>query len=502
MKEKKTTLIERVLTKFVGRFIPTAPRHRLSDREQPVSTISWIDADAMHGILQEAEDGYTERLFTLYRDIMSDAHTQGEINKRKLVVLKETPVFAPADPDNAAAVMAAEMCAAAWDGLKGKREALTHLLDSAAVYPVSIVRKQFRPGRSGSGLRYDLASLTAVPHHLIDYRDGVLKLRDVSADGRALSTYQAPSPMEYMQHRGHLLTSFPDKWGGPGRAIVFWWLFKTMDREWWGRFLDRFGAPFLVGKYEPDDHRARGELATAFAAATKIFGITIPAGSSVDMVQSAASSTGDAFEAFHRVANDELSKLIVGQTMTTTASAGGIGGTQAEVQAAVRDDIAAFDAQALATTLREDLFDQFLSINGIGAPRPLIRFGGQAPATMESTGGWLQALTAAGYEPGEDAEAYLGEVGGFAVRRKAGMPGLPIPLDAGADATLALAANEAAAFSRAMRGRHAAMARAIRESDGPGDLDRRLLAAIGGDGAAADLLADILAAGAANGARG
>ena len=47
-----------------------------------------------------------------------------------------------------------------------------------------------------------------------------------------------------------LLTSVPDNWGGPMRSIIFWWLLGHMGRDWWARYLDKYGSPFVVGKYD------------------------------------------------------------------------------------------------------------------------------------------------------------------------------------------------------------------------------------------------------------
>lgn len=47
----------------------------------------------------------------------------------------------------------------------------------------------------------------------------------------------------YIIHRGHVMPT-PDTWGGPARALLFWWLLSSMSREWWSQFLERYGQPF------------------------------------------------------------------------------------------------------------------------------------------------------------------------------------------------------------------------------------------------------------------
>lgn len=484
------------LARVAQTLIPTRIMTRFDERYEPPSSLAFLDADTMAGILEEAEDGYTERLFALYRDIMVDSHLLGEFQKRKLAVLKEIPTFTAEDKEDPACVISCDAVEAMWTGLKGKREALTHLLDST-LYPVAIVEKKFKPS-ARPDRRFDLDRLVPVPHHLLDYREGYLRIRDLAKDGRPLDTWHRPDSSRYIIHRGHLLTSFPDKWGGPMRAVVFWWLFKTMNREWWARFLDRFGAPFLVGKYETGDDRSRSELAQAFSQATKIFGLTIPQGASVDIVQAGggAGMTGDAFEKFHKIANAEISKLVVGQTMTAEAQNTGLGSNQASVHQAVRDDIAAFDAVALAETLRDDLFDQYLQINGFFGSRPTVSFGGQAEADAKATAELITALAQAGFQPGDDAEEHLSRLVGFPIQKSA--PSLTLPFDAG-DANLAISRNSSAAISRLLRNHHAATRQAITESTSAADLDNRLLKVLEArPNPAIDAISDVLASYGAN----
>ncbi len=339
-----------------------------------------------------------------------------------------------------------------------------------------------------------------VPHHLLDYRDGCLKIRRIDRDGRRTEEFCRPDLVRYLFHRGHLLTGHPDKWGGPMRACLFWFLFKTMNREWWARFLDRFGTPFLVGRYNDGDERSRNELAYAFRQATRIFGLAIPSQASVELVQAAASQAGDAFRNFHDVANAELSKLIVGQTMTTEAAAGGIGGTQAAVHQAVRDDIAAFDSAALGETLRDQLFDQHLSINGFPGPRPEIAFGGLGGDDAKAIAEFLAAIGEAGFEPGDDAEEHLSRAAGFAVRRKQAPPQPHYPVSLSADPASRVSREAAAEVSRRLRQKHLHLPDIIRASASPLALEDALVAWLRDTNApAANTIADVLAAHAING---
>ena len=61
-----------------------------------------MTVDKLHAILREAEIGSVDRLFALYRDILSNhSHLQTEFNTRKLAVLGDPISFAPPRQDQA-----------------------------------------------------------------------------------------------------------------------------------------------------------------------------------------------------------------------------------------------------------------------------------------------------------------------------------------------------------------------------------------------------------------
>lgn len=408
--------LRQTLVKLAERYLPTRTIFRNDTRNDPPSQAAQLDVDTLHSILDEAWSGNTQRLFAVYRDlVLGHSHGQSEFNTRKLAVVGEIPLFEPEDKKNATSVAGAELISAVWSDYQGGRAAVTHLLD-AALWPVSILEKTFKPSAK-PGLRYEIKDLRPVPYHLLDYTEGRLRIQDVSPQGHPLGTFHEPDARRYIIHRGHLMTSIPDNFGGPMRAALFWWLFSVMDRDWWIRFLERFGAPFIVAKYDPSDDGARGLLQNALSAATRLFGLTVSRDTSVELHAAAASSHGDAFEQFHDTAKKELSKLILGQTMTSEAQAGGIGGTQATVHDGVRADIRKFDALALADTLRHQLFRQLLDINGLAtAPAPSVSWGSD-PADAKVLADTIKTLFDASLRPTDDALSEISHDLGFTVER-------------------------------------------------------------------------------------
>ncbi|MEM9081615.1 MAG: DUF935 family protein, partial [Verrucomicrobiota bacterium] len=272
--------------------------------------------------------------------------------------------------------------------------------------------------------------------------------------------------------------------------IVFWWLFKTMDREWWVRFLDRYGSPFLVGKYDQNDDASRIILNHAFAAATKLFGLVISKDTEVEIQQAGTNQNSDAFKTFHDVANREISKLILGQTMTAEAQPQGIGGSQALVHDEVRGDIRQFDATALGETIREQLFAPLVKVNNLPGRPPVITWGDETDQAAEATGKLLSDLKSANLEPDDEALPAISKRLGFDIRRAqqsippAGNPTLfaasgpispkELAVDQAGAANLRIARAASADLAQAFRGHFAPVRAAILESQSPEDLERRL----------------------------
>lgn len=403
--------------------VPVEPMPRMNLRYEPSFIAPGLDVDQVHAILREAESGDTRNLFCIYRDmVLSDAHTQQEFAKRKLAVLGDAISFVPADRTSADDAQAAEAVRAMVAGCANWINGCSHILESS-LYPVSVTEKLFRPGEPGEPT-FVLTDLLPVPHHLITFTAGKLQILDVAPDGTILPTAQDPDPSRYIIHRGHLLST-PDNWGGPMRSILFWWLLSTMSREWWARFLDRYGSPFPVGKYEAGDDQSRGTLERAFALSVKIGGLVVTKNTEVELQQVAAAASSEAYERFITICQREKSKLILGQTLSAEAQSTGLGSGVSEQHETVRQDIRQFDSVSLSLTLTHQLVKQYLQINGVRGKPPLLVWGSQTAEEIRSTVSLLQSLSAANLEPTDEGITDLSTRVGIQLRRRSTSPGLP-----------------------------------------------------------------------------
>lgn len=376
-----------------------------------------LTVDRAHNIIAAAQQGQVEELFTLYREMeLADHVIQSAIATRKLAVLNDSWTILPFDKTRPEDVFAADFIRGQLADFDGFMDACNHLL-SGSMWPVALLEKRF----SAAGAGYRLSGLRPVPPELLDYRDRVLRVKQAGTDGDPTDVTDHPDSQRYIVHRGHLLNT-PDHWGGPMRSLVFWFLFGAMGRDWWARFLDRFGSPFFVGYYDSNDQESRYSLERAFSEATRIFGIVATRETQIEIQQASSTDGGKAFAEFHEAAKREKLMAILGQTLSAQPDSTGLGSGVANLQGEVRADYRAWDALKLGDSLRTQLFRQLLRLNGLPGAAPRIIWG--ATDSAEVTTELLKAVEAAGLEVDDEGVGLLSERTGLPLRRKAA-PVLP-----------------------------------------------------------------------------
>lgn len=414
-------ILKKIKSKLAGltsgvRLTPISTRD-----ERPMMTAG-LDADQVAGIIRASENGNSARFWDLCRSvILADGHIQAELFKRKNAVLGDDLIVTPWDKSNPSDVEAADAVEAMLTNISGLFDVNSHLME-AVIFPLSIVEKVFGPADPAHpelGRRYALKELVAVPHRLIGWD---VNGHPVVTERGELGGFQNVPPLDkdrYIVHRGHLLSA-PDRFGGPMRAIFFLWLLSAMSTTWWARYLERYGAPFIVGRVDSEDDRDRRVLESAISLATQLGGLVVSNVSTVDLKE-AARDSGAGFEAFKAHCRREISRLILGQTLSSEASPTGLGSGVAGLQGDVRDDIRKFDSRRMGTTLREQLVEQWLRLNGYTGRAPTLSFAGDTTEEVKRTAELLGNLSSANLEPTDDALGPIGERIGFPIQRKSQM---------------------------------------------------------------------------------
>ena len=184
----------------------------------------------------------------------------------------------------------------------------------------------------------------------------VLMLRD------ELTTELHPLlPNKFIIHEPHLMSGTQIA-GGLALPALFYFMLKSYDVTSWAAFIDRYGFPIRLGKYSRK--ATKDDITTLRRAVASIgadFGAVIPEGATIEIIESKTSSENS--EAYQKMAtwiDKQISKLVLGQTMTTDD---GSSRAQGEVHEEVRQDIAAADALAVADTLNAMLVVPYVNFN-------------------------------------------------------------------------------------------------------------------------------------------
>ncbi|MBB4199064.1 hypothetical protein CCR94_16340 [Rhodoblastus sphagnicola] len=185
-------------------------------------------------------------------------------------------------------------------------------------------------------------------------------------DGAALP------PAKFVVHKPEIKSGIPIR-GGYAWLCAWSWLFKQFSLKDWMTFLDVYGMPLRVGKYHPgataEDKR---KLLQAVSRIAVDAAAIIPETMVIEFLE-AKGYADKPFATFADYLDKQISKAILGQTMTTDGQAGGL--AQAKVHDEVRIDILEDDAEEAELTVNRDVIRWFVQINfGAGAKAPWVKF--------------------------------------------------------------------------------------------------------------------------------
>ncbi|UNE53518.1 DUF935 domain-containing protein [Bartonella machadoae] len=191
----------------------------------------------------------------------------------------------------------------------------------------------------------------------LDRRDGFhlrLKEEDGSQDGSELPAYK------FSIHRPKLKSGLPIR-TGLARLAAWAFLFKSYTLKDWMAFLEIYGMPLRLGKYgASSSHEERRVLIQAVRDLSSDAAAIIPKEMEIEFIEAAGGSGNAVFAAKAEYLDRQISKGVLGQTMTTDD---GSSFSQARIHENVRHDIARADARQLALTANRDLIVPFVDIN-------------------------------------------------------------------------------------------------------------------------------------------
>jgi len=253
-----------------------------------------------------------------------------------------------------------------------------------------------------------------------------LKLWPIDRAGRIIydtSNASYLDPARHVVHRGHLLSNFRDNWGGPARAILMWWLFRGLGREWFARGMDRYGSPWPVGYTDATDPIAVALLNQAFDLSKKLGGLVVDESSRVELKEAMVQGMAQGYETFFRLCNEAISYHITG--LKESQKPHGLNAGENQMQQSVRDDVRLMDMVLLSETVQNQIATPFAQVNGLRGNVNFI-WGGLNQDDAKKFADFLAQMKAAGYEASDESLPTINDKTGLVWTKAAA----PVPLDA------------------------------------------------------------------------
>ncbi|MBU1193973.1 MAG: DUF935 domain-containing protein [Proteobacteria bacterium] len=318
-------------------------------------------------VLKEADAGNLSRQAELFDQLEEkDAHVTGETSKRKNVILDADFVLAPAS-DDARDVKVMEDVAQMMSDITDWPDILVSLQDSVGKGFASLEQQWDVSEGQAKVEKFDFIEQK---RFLFVDKSGVMsKVPRLVTDNDPMGI-DIPA-WKIMMHRyggksGNVVRS------GIYRICAWWYLFKNYAIKDWVIFCEVYGMPLRLGKY---DTGASKDDKDALEIAVRTLGSDaagiISKATEIELITSNSGSvSADLYENLARFGNKEMSKAILGSTLTADSDGKG-SYALGTVHNDVRIDLINADCRAIAATVRNQFIRPYVGFNyGWDTPVP------------------------------------------------------------------------------------------------------------------------------------
>lgn len=316
------------------------------------------------GIFREADEGVVWRQMELFEEMEEkDPHLFSQLQTRKLAVTGldwEVQPFSSDTQDK----QIADFVQGQLQGLENFPDIMLDMLDAIGK-GISVCEITWGISQNLQNVIEDIAWIH--PKKLLwDNVEEVMKI----------CTREYPEGVRLPKNK-FVVHKYKAKSGHPSRAgvlrICAWmYLFKNYDLKDWISFCEVYGMPTRLGKYDPSaSEENKAELLRAVVSLGCDAAGIVPNNTDITFIDSNKTSTVAIYELLARYCDEQMSKAILGQTLSSGTDGGGsyaLGKTHSEV----RHDLTAADAVALGSTIRRDIIKPLVEFNfGADANIPL-----------------------------------------------------------------------------------------------------------------------------------
>lgn len=300
-KSKETTIVNQLVIKPANR--------------------STSDVGKWRNALQSADKGKTKNLFDLFDDLLIDGVLSGSIEKR---------------------INAVKLAALTFQDANGQEvEEITNIIDSPGFENLlDVILQQKFWGRSGGEFNFSVDEgfeFTPIPFKHINVENKIIAINETDETG-----------IDYTADDFLLVLGAPRQFGLLLKAAPFA-IWKRGGFGDWAEWLEVFGMPQRIGKYNSNDPESRILLEQAFEAAGSAPWLVVPKESEIEQkTDGANSSSNTSYNDFRKACNEEMLITILGQTMTTLD---GSSRSQSETHKDVEDSLHQSDCRFVQRVL-------------------------------------------------------------------------------------------------------------------------------------------------------
>jgi len=381
-------------TRNQSRLIPqTPPLRRPETNEIAVAQVTdkyseypsnGLTPQKLAEIFREADAGDVLRQMELFEEMEEkDPHLFSQLQTRKNAVTGLDFEIIPFDTDDPKDKEIAEFINAQINSIEGFEDVMTDLLDA--------IGKGFAISEIMWG--YDEGHVTA---NDIRSRHQKRFFWDAVDDSFKVRTKESPAGIllpesKFILHRYKARSGHPSR-AGVLRVISWMYLFKNYNIKDWIAFCEVYGMPLRLGKYQPGASEAdKAALMQALIQIGVDAAGMVPDGTAIDFITTEKASSTDLYERLARYCDEQVSKAVLGQTLTSDSGGGSF--AQSKTHNEVRHDLTVADCKALAATLRRDLIRPLCIFNfGEDKRIPYLRFDCEESEDLEQTANILGTL--------------------------------------------------------------------------------------------------------------
>ncbi len=327
------------------------------------------DFSSLIGLLPDPDPVLTKRGdgVEILESLTADAHLCAVIQTRKLGVKTKEFKFEPGtDADGKTSSQSEQLCRDFSRDIHGleMRQLITSILD-APLYGMTPLELQFAPGT-----HLHLKKIEAKPVRWFGFTEEN-EPRFISADNPWNGEALPWGKFVFARHEA----TYDNPYGLRLLSRCFWPVtFKKGGLKFWVSFMEKYGTPFLLGHYGQNaDESQQARMLASLQQMIRTAVAVVPQDARVEMLNKSGAGAGHTvFDKMKSAMDAEISKVILGQTLTTEAGergSYGLGKVHGDVLSAFQDA----DKMLVRETLN-NIARIYGQINADSVPPPVCTF--------------------------------------------------------------------------------------------------------------------------------